>query len=132
MQMPPEREVVMVAGVPPVMADKLRYYEDRNFTPRVLEPAPSAISPISQAIDWQETGAAQINRDEPAMAGHESGGRERSVNLEFPVKATPPDAEPEIGIEPDEGVQPELDDALETVRRAAALDVADSKTLPGF
>ena len=133
MQMPPEREVVIVAGVPPVMADKLRYYEDRNFTPRVLAPAPSAIEPISQAIDWPCAGTAQIDPvASMTVTGHESDGRERSVDLGFSDKAAPPDAEPEIGIEPDEGVQPELDDALETVRRAAALDVADDKMLPGF
>jgi type IV secretion system protein VirD4 len=133
MQMPPERGVVMVAGVPPVMADKLRYYEDRNFIPRVLAPAPSAIEPISQLIHWQESGAAQICPAESlTVSGQESSGRERSVDLGFPEKAAPTDAEPESGIEPDEGVQPELDDALETVRRAATLDIADDKTLPGF
>jgi type IV secretion system protein VirD4 len=132
MQMPPEREVVMVAGVPPVMADKLRYYEDRNFTPRVLEAATSAIASISQAIDWQHVRAGQPSRMGPSVAAQESGGRERSVDLGFPDKAAPPDAKPEIGIEPDEGVQPELDNALETVRRTAALDGVDDKTLPGF
>jgi type IV secretion system protein VirD4 len=133
MQMPPDREVVMVAGVPPVMADKLRYYEDRNFIPRVLTPAPSAIEPISQLIHWQEPGAAQIcPAGSLTVTGQESGGRERSVDLGFPEKAAPTDAEPGIGMEPDEGVQPELDDALETVRRAATLDVADDQTLPGF
>ena len=133
MQMPPEREVVMVAGVPPVMADKLRYYEDRNFIPRVLAPAPSAIEPISQLIHWQEPGAAQIcPAGAMTVTGQESGGRERSVDLGLPDKTAPPEPEPEIGIKPDEGAQPELDDALETVRRAATLDVADDKTLPGF
>ena len=115
------------------MADKLRYYEDRNFIPRVLAPAPSAIEPISQLIHWQESGAAQICPAESlTVSGQESSGRERSVDLGFPEKAAPTDAEPESGIEPDEGVQPELDDALETVRRAATLDIADDKTLPGF
>ncbi|KCZ99526.1 hypothetical protein HOC_19776 [Hyphomonas oceanitis SCH89] len=66
------------------------------------------------------------------VTGQENGGRERSVDPGFPDKTAQPEREPEIGIEPDEGVQPELDDALETVRRAATLDVADDKTLPGF
>ncbi|HBL93927.1 MAG TPA: conjugal transfer protein TraG [Hyphomonas sp.] len=133
MQMPPEREVVMVAGVPPVMADKLRYYEDRNFIPRVLAPAPSAIEPIGQRIHWQEPGAAQIcPAGAMTVTGQESGGRERSVDLGFPDKTASPEPEPEIGIKPEEGVQPDLDEALETVRRAATLDVADDKTLPGF
>lgn len=100
MQLPPEREVVMVAGVPPVMADKLRYYEDRNFTPRVLKPAPSAVAPISQAIDWQDVRAGQPSRMGRSAAAQESGGRERSVILDFPDTTAPPEPETEIGIEP--------------------------------
>jgi len=97
-----------------------------------LEPAPSAIEPISQAIDWQDVAAALPSRMGPSLAGQESGGRERSVNLDFSDKTAPPEPETEIGGEPDEGVQPELDKTLDTIRRAAALDVSDDKTLPGF
>ena len=39
MQLPPSDELVLVSGLPPVRAAKLRYFEDRNFTARVL-PAP--------------------------------------------------------------------------------------------
>lgn len=38
MQLPPDDEIIMVAGHPPIRAKKLRYYEDRNFTSRVLPP----------------------------------------------------------------------------------------------
>src|SRR6202035_6085569 len=38
MQLPPDDEIVMVSGHPPVRAKKLRYYEDRNFTSRLLPP----------------------------------------------------------------------------------------------
>src|SRR3546814_5040075 len=38
MQLPPDEELVMVAGHPPLRARKLRYYADRNFTSRVLSP----------------------------------------------------------------------------------------------
>jgi type IV secretion system protein VirD4 len=40
MQLPPDEEIVMAAGVAPVRARKARYYEDRRFTERLL-PAPS-------------------------------------------------------------------------------------------
>jgi type IV secretion system protein VirD4 len=40
MQLPPDEEIVMVSGHPPVRARKLRYFEDRNFTSR-LRPPPS-------------------------------------------------------------------------------------------
>src|SRR5260221_8520636 len=39
MQLAPSDELVLVSGLPPVRAKKLRYYEDRNFTNRVF-PAP--------------------------------------------------------------------------------------------
>jgi len=39
MQLPPEEEIVMLSGHPPVRAQKLRYYEDSNFTARVRLPA---------------------------------------------------------------------------------------------
>ena len=39
MQLPPDDEIVMIAGVPPVRAKKARYFTDRRFTSRLL-PAP--------------------------------------------------------------------------------------------
>ncbi len=36
MQLPSADELVLVSGLPPIRAKKLRYYEDRNFTQRVL------------------------------------------------------------------------------------------------
>jgi len=38
MQLPPADELVLVSGLAPIRAKKLRYYEDRNFTSRVLPP----------------------------------------------------------------------------------------------
>jgi type IV secretion system protein VirD4 len=40
MQLPPKDELVLVSGLAPIRAKKLRYYEDRNFTSRV-SPAPN-------------------------------------------------------------------------------------------
>src|SRR3546814_20653712 len=39
MQLPPDDEIVMIAGVPPVRAKNARYFTDRRFTSRLL-PAP--------------------------------------------------------------------------------------------
>jgi len=47
MQLPPEEEIVMVSGHPPVRARKLRYFLDSNFTRRVLPPP----SPEANASD---------------------------------------------------------------------------------
>ena len=38
MQMPPDQELVLLSGFPPIKAHKLRYYKDKNFTDRVLSP----------------------------------------------------------------------------------------------
>src|SRR5258706_4274033 len=38
MQLPPDQELVMVSGHAPIRATKLRYYEDQNFTLRVVAP----------------------------------------------------------------------------------------------
>jgi type IV secretion system protein VirD4 len=57
MQLPPEEEVVMVSGHPPIRATKLRYYRDANFMSRVL--APPALTagryldvPPARPDDW--------------------------------------------------------------------------------
>lgn len=57
MQLPPADELVMVSGLAPIRAKKLRYYEDSNFTARIY-PAPVlaedcyADRPDSRPDDW--------------------------------------------------------------------------------
>src|ERR1044071_5016204 len=60
MQLPLEDEVVMVSGVPPIRALKLKYYEDANFTSRVLPPPVLRVDayrdkPAVRADDWSQT-----------------------------------------------------------------------------
>jgi type IV secretion system protein VirD4 len=57
MQLPPNDELVLVSGFPPIRAKKLRYFEDRNFTSRVL--ATPMLSengyrdrPVARPDDW--------------------------------------------------------------------------------
>jgi type IV secretion system protein VirD4 len=38
MQLPPEDELVMISGFPPVRAKKMRYYDDRRLRARILPP----------------------------------------------------------------------------------------------
>lgn len=57
MQLPPDDEIVMVSGHPPVRAKKLRYYEDRNFMSRVLPPPVLSANgyadrPLERPDDW--------------------------------------------------------------------------------
>jgi type IV secretion system protein VirD4 len=59
MQLPFEDEVVMVSGLPPIRAKKLKFYEDANFTSRVLPPPVLggdlyADRPAARLDDWSE------------------------------------------------------------------------------
>jgi type IV secretion system protein VirD4 len=57
MQLPPHEELVLVSGLAPIRADKLRYYLDPNFTERVLpaprpQPGPYADRPAERPNQW--------------------------------------------------------------------------------
>ncbi|TIR18294.1 MAG: conjugal transfer protein TraG [Mesorhizobium sp.] len=75
MQLPPSDELVLVSGLPPIRAKKLRYYEDQNFTERVL-PAPvlreraHADSPASRPDDW----SGQVRSVDRRLAADEESG----------------------------------------------------------
>jgi type IV secretion system protein VirD4 len=43
MQLPPDDELVLVSGVPPIRAKKARYFEDPRLTERVLPPSGSRL-----------------------------------------------------------------------------------------
>ncbi len=51
MQLPPSDEIVMVSGLHPILAKKARYYEDRRFSERVLEP-PATTANAPRPDDW--------------------------------------------------------------------------------
>ena len=57
MQLPATDELVLVSGLPPIRARKLRYYEDCNFKARVFD-APQFLAggyadrPVARADDW--------------------------------------------------------------------------------
>ncbi len=54
MQLPPADEIVMVAGIPPIRAQKARYYEDARFRERLLDP-PELIQPEQiRPDDWSD------------------------------------------------------------------------------
>ncbi len=58
MQLPSDEEIVMVSGQPPIRAEKLRYFEDGNFTRRVCSPPDLAVDgsfadrPSPRPNDW--------------------------------------------------------------------------------
>ena len=151
MQLPADEEIVMVSGSSPIRASKLRYYEDRNFTARVLPPpAPGCDGeypdrPAARADHW--TGAVRKTHAGLAVpwsdlvSGPEGdeGGLRRHPELPEEAVAVP-EQEPatDAGLF-DDG----FDDAgakrldrlarsAATVRRAHAMDQADDDLIPSF
>ena len=51
MQLPPTDEIVMVSGIPPIRAQKARYYQDQRLTERVLPP-PKDMPQEPRPDDW--------------------------------------------------------------------------------
>jgi type IV secretion system protein VirD4 len=114
MQLPPDEELVLVAGTPPIRARKLRYYEDCNFRDRVLSPPSllqdsSGTTPTKRAYpdrprprpdDWQGivgaadtqfAGETDISREEG------EGGLQQQRHPGLAEEEMPESAEPTIG-----------------------------------
>lgn len=132
MQMVPTDEVVMVSGTPPILAKKIRYFEDGNFTERVLPAASLGALTSPVATPWTEAVDGEQATLIPFGKAPDEGGRDIAPLLDPPERVVTPEqdqtSEPEIE---DAGDAPG-DQALETIRRAAALDLADDDTLPEF
>ncbi|MCR4265973.1 conjugal transfer protein TraG [Nitratireductor sp. ZSWI3] len=52
MQLPPADEIIMVAGISPIRAKKVRYYEDRRFQDRILPPPSKAEPAEAEQDEW--------------------------------------------------------------------------------
>ena len=85
MQLPATDELVLVSGLAPIRATKLRYYEDRNFTSRVA-PAPAladgiyADRPRQRSNDWGQFARvpdARLARSEDVEPGEDDGGMQQ-------------------------------------------------------
>jgi type IV secretion system protein VirD4 len=107
MQLAPTDELVLISGMPPIRAKKLRYYEDRRYTARVL-PAPTLEVgsdssgprdlPAARPDDW----AGQVRGENMRLAGGsdadesaDSGGLEQARHPAHEIAQTPA-PEPEI------------------------------------
>ncbi len=102
MQLPPTDELVLVAGLAPIRAKKLRYFEDANFKMR-LGPAPElcdggyADRPAARGDDWsgRVAGPVAADIDAPDDADEsaiEDGGAQQAKEPEL---AEPPAPRPE-------------------------------------
>ena len=134
MQLPAADELVMVSGAPPVRAQKLRYYADRNFVDRVIPPAPTQISLRSLCDEWSDTCVADAKGDGSRRSGGErwDGGLETvpelSLASELRSRDVASDEQPDLDDTQDAGDA----DHLDAVRRAVAMDRGDKDMLPDF
>jgi type IV secretion system protein VirD4 len=146
MQLPARDELVLVAGMPPIRARKLRYYEDRSFAERLLAPPVLADDgyadvPAPRGDDWAEQAAgfdARLAAGADDLQENASAGRERARQSEIELTAPAPEpaasADP-LGLDEDMG-DPAADSramdealGLGAVRAAYAID-ADARRGP--
>jgi len=150
MQLPPDDEVVMVSGHPPVRAKKLRFYADTNFTPRLL-PAPTlsaegyADKPAAHGDDWSgafDRAAADAAQRAAVVTDGDEGGLRRQPELDMTVpQAAPIEEEPQHDVASlldDDDAEVEVERAravragerqLQRTARNAALDPDDGIAL---
>jgi type IV secretion system protein VirD4 len=101
MQLPAADELVLVSGIPPIRARKLRYFEDRNFNARALAPPPFeagyAGRPLARGDDWTgRTAPKPVARAAAAMLSGEGDGglrqqRQPSLATQRRAKRQAPD-----------------------------------------
>ncbi|MGH7119528.1 MAG: type IV secretory system conjugative DNA transfer family protein, partial [Acetobacteraceae bacterium] len=139
MQLPPDDELVMVSGCPPIRAKKARYYEDPELAVRILPPpiltknkptttdedpdAPQngdwsdTVIAAESGSDTEDTANAGIRR-EPELPEHEEVAPEPRKSVQ--------EFEP-IEDEPDDEVQRQrvMQRTFNTVARQVPLDPAD-------
>jgi len=91
MQLPPDDAVVMVSGHAPIRARKLRYFLDRNFTARVLQPPALTVGlyrdkPAGRPDDWSALpvlGAPVASPVGDATGWADEGGHQLRPELEL-------------------------------------------------
>lgn len=124
MQLPPTDELILIAGLAPIRAKKLRYYEDANFKARLGEPpalldAGYADCPELRSNDWTGIVAdvmPSTAEDETAEDGTllDDGGTQQAREPELADAVVPPRA-PEKPSNPlgiDDDVDPAIDKKL--------------------
>ena len=135
MQLPPDDEIVMVAGVPPIRAKKARYFQDRRLAERIMD-APALAVVRVRPDDW--TGRAvvadpdDVARIVRAQEDAANGGLRREPELPEHV-AIVPEVEPPpvqefsvVDDEPDDSArQAAMRRRMQGLARQASLDPDD-------
>ena len=86
MQLPPSDELVLVSGLYPIRARKVRYYEDRQLSARVLPAPPPALLDAAEPAadprtdDWASASAASERQAHPQEARQSASGDADAAN----------------------------------------------------
>ena len=135
MQLPPDDEIVMVAGVHPIRAKKARYFRDRRFAERIMDAPNPAIS-AARPDDWTGRAAAadpaDVARIVRAQEEAANGGLRREPELPEHVAIAPETTAPpaqEFAIvddDPDDAArQAAVRRRLQGLARQVSLDPGD-------
>jgi type IV secretion system protein VirD4 len=141
MQLSPNEAIVMVSGVRPVRASKVRYYEDTQLKRRVSNPSPAKpVTLVAQADDW--SGRTQIPTSVELLAKVKRRARDPNGGIrrepELPqhedVVIRAPVIDNEFDAAPDDGdadaVQARaLSRSMQGVARSVAIDPDDPMDL---
>ncbi|WP_163266309.1 conjugal transfer protein TraG [Chelativorans alearense] len=105
MQLPPVDELVLVSGLAPIRAKKLRYYEDHNFTRRILSLSEEVFDdkPTARPDDWRgqvrDTDTRLMPPDEDShrhgVVAEEEGGHQKERHPGLPEEEVGKTAAPE-------------------------------------
>jgi type IV secretion system protein VirD4 len=151
MQLPPDQAIVLVSGLAPVRATKLRHYEDANFVSRLRKP-PSlagdkyADRPPTRIDDWRgevrttDLRLATLPYRELMQTGDEEGGLKQQLALfdeTAPVASEPRAFEERLldddaDVAADRSQMQQAANATSAVRRAHAVTRDDDDLLPSF
>ncbi len=96
MQLPSDEEIVMASGLPPIRANKARYFADPRFMRRVL-PAPLPYKAANEKLDdWSsQAGASSAAEEDPGADGdptedNANGGIRQEPELPLHEDVAPP------------------------------------------
>jgi type IV secretion system protein VirD4 len=141
MQLPPNEAVVMVSGVHPVRARKVRYYEDGQFQSRVLSPPSNVpVNLVAQQDDWSGRSpiapSGEFSIALKQKTRDSNGGHRREVELPQNEKlvVNSPRSEMEFEADPDDGdadavLARALNGRMQAIARSVSLDPDDDMGL---
>lgn len=139
MQLPPDDEIVMIAGVHPIRARKVRYYRDRRLASRIQDPPKDMPASEPRANDW--TNLPIPARSHAPVGGVDEDGdpanggirREPELPEEQEIVARPPPPAGEFefddGSSDDAAAARRLQDRMRGNARQASLDPGDGIVL---